>query len=178
MKRPVRCRAAYFALALTLASAPVQADDVRLAVGALTFVPGLDLHLTYRAEESHWQFGLRAVRFSDEFQFYGESLTETTTTMVGPTLNYLFTPHAQGSWYLGTSLLYWGQREKSLRTGTIAEDSALAPFFGAGYTGRLGKTGFYNMGLFISPVELTTQTADSMTTGNGADVQLQLGAAF
>jgi hypothetical protein len=34
------------------------------------------------------------------------------------------------------------------------------------------------MGLFVSPVELTTQTADSLTTGNGADVQLQLGIAF
>jgi hypothetical protein len=174
----VRRRAALAAFALALASASVQAGETRLAVGALTFAPGLDLHLTWRAEESHWQLGLRAVRFSDEFQFYGESLTETTTTMAGPTLNYLFTPHSRGSWYLGTSLLYWGQREKSLRTGTIAEDSALAPFFGAGYTGRLGKTGFYNMGLFVSPVELTTETADSMTTGNGADVQLQLGIAF
>ena len=70
---------------------------IGLAVGALTFAPGLDLHLTWRAEESHWQLGLRAVRYSDEFQFYGVSLTETTTTMAGPTLNYLFTPHSHAS---------------------------------------------------------------------------------
>jgi hypothetical protein len=139
----IRRRSILAALVLALASASVQAGETRLAVGALTFAPGLDLHLTWRAEESHWQFGLRAVRYSDEFQFYGESLTETTTTMT-----------ASG------------------------EDSAVAPFFGAGYTGRLGRTGFYNIGLFVSPVELTTQTADSLTTGNGADVQLQLGMAF
>ena len=178
MTRRNRGRAVLAALVLTLASASVHAGETRLAVGALTFGPGLDLHLTWRAEESHWQLGLRAVRYSDEFQFYGESLTETTTTMAGPTLNYLFTPHSHASWYIGASLLYWEQREKSLRTGTSGEDSAVAPFFGAGYTGRLGRTGFYNMGLFVSPVELTTQTADSLTTGNGADVQLQLGFAF
>lgn len=178
MTKIIRRRAVLAAWVLTLASASVQAGETRLAVGALTFAPGLDLHLTWRAEESHWQFGLRAVRYSDEFQFYGVSLTETTTTMAGPTLNYLFTPHSHASWYLGASLLYWEQREKSLRTGTSGEDSAVAPFFGAGYTGRLGRTGFYNMGLFVSPVELTTQTADSLTTGNGADVQLQLGIAF
>jgi hypothetical protein len=171
-----RGRAVLAALVLTLASASVHAGETRLAVGALTFAPGLDLHLTWRAEESRWQLGLRAVRYSDEFQFYGESLT--TTTMAGPTLNFLFTPHSHASRYLGASLLYWEQREKSLRTGTSGEDSAVAPFFGAGYTGRLGRTGFYNMGLFVSPVELTTQTADSLTTGNGADVQLQLGIAF
>lgn len=98
--------------------------------------------------------------------------------MIGPTLNYLFTQHARGSWYVGASVLYWEQREESLRTGTSGKDSAVAPFFGGGYTGRLGKTGFYNMGLFVSPIELTTQTADTSQTGNGADVQLQLGFAF
>jgi hypothetical protein len=71
-----------------------------------------------------------------------------------------------------------GAAREIIAHGTSGEDSAVAPFFGAGYTGRLGRTGFYNMGLFVSPVELTTQTADSLTTGNGADVQLQLGIAF
>jgi hypothetical protein len=78
----IRRRAVLAALVLTLASASVQAGETRLAVGALTFAPGLDLHLTWRTEESHWQFGLRAMRYSDEFQFYGESLTEALTTWV------------------------------------------------------------------------------------------------
>ena len=79
----IRRRAVLAALVLPLASASVQAGETRLAVGALAFAPGLDLHLTWRAEESRW--------------------------------------------------LYWEQREKSLRTGTSGEDSAVAPFFGAGY---------------------------------------------
>lgn len=180
MTSALRRRALVCALALALASPYSQAGETRLAVGALTFAPGLglDLHVTHRADESPWQFGLRAVRWSDEFQFAGTSLTETTTTMIGPTLNYLFTPRAQASWYVGTSLLYWEQREKSLRTGTSGKDSAVAPFFGAGYTRRLGTSGFYNVGLFVSPVELSTQTADSSQTGNGADVQLQFGIGF
>ena len=62
-----RCRAVLAALALTLACAPVQAGEVRIAVGALTLAPGLDLQFTYRPEESRWQLGLRAVRWSDQF---------------------------------------------------------------------------------------------------------------
>jgi hypothetical protein len=166
------------AFALTLATSPAQAGEVSAAIGIFTFSDGLDLQVGYRPDESHWQFGYRFVRWTEEFEFGGTELTETTTTKTGPLVNYYFRPEAQGSWYLGAALLHWTQDEKSVRTGTRDKDSKLAPFFGGGYRGKLGGAVYYNLGLFLSPAKLTTRTADSTEETTGADVQVQLGVAF
>ena len=58
------------------------------------------------------------------------------------------------------------------------KDETTAPFFGGGYSGRLGSAFFYNLGLLLSPAKLSTQTADSAEESTGADIQVQLGLAF
>jgi hypothetical protein len=167
------------AASLALAASTAQAGEARLAAGFFLLADdGIDFHASYRAEQSHWQWGLRFVRYTEEYGFDGTAVSRTTTTKVGPTVSYLFRPDERGSWYLGASLLDWRQKEKSQRTGTVDEDSGVAPFFGGGYTGRLGAHGFYNLGLFLSPAKRSTQTADSAEEGTGADVQLQIGLAF
>jgi hypothetical protein len=167
------------AVTLMLASAPILAGEARVAVGAFTLAGGIDVHLNFRAEVSHWQYGLRFVTWTDEWETAsGTEVSETTTIKVGPTLNYLFTPAARGSWYLGAAVLHWTQDEKSSRTGTSDKASTVAPFFGGGYTGKMGARSYYNLGLFLSPATLSTQTADTTEETTGADIQLQLGIAF
>jgi len=175
----VTLRRLVVALLLTFAGPPLPAGEFRIGIGPFIFAEdGLDFQVSYRPEQSHWQYGLRILRYTDEFNFYGTTLTKTTTTQVGPTFSYLFTPEQRGSWYLGVSLLYWEQIEKSSRTGTSGKDSTTAPFFGGGYTRKIGTAGYFNVGLFLTPVSLSTRTADSSEESTGADVQLQLGFAF
>lgn len=167
------------AAALMLASPPILAGEARVAVGAFILGGGIDLGLNYRFEGSHWQYGFRFVTWTDQWETAsGTELSETTNTKIGPTLNYLFAPAARGSWYLGASVLHWTQDEESSRTGTTDKASTVAPFFGGGYTGRIGARGYYNLGLFLSPAKLSTQTADTAEETTGADIQLQLGIAF
>jgi len=165
-------------IAPALALAPAQAGEVSAAIGIFTLSDGLDLQVGYRPEQSRWQFGYRFVRWTEGFEFGGSKLTDTTTTKTGPLINYYFRPEARGSWYVGAALLHWTQEEKSTRTGTRDKDSKLAPFLGGGYRGKLGGSVYYNLGLFLSPAELKTSTADSTEETTGADVQVQLGIAF
>jgi hypothetical protein len=166
-------------LTLALTASPALAGEFSAAVGVFTLAEkGLDLHLSYRPENSHWQYGLRYVRFTEGFDYGGAELTNTTTTKAGATVNYLFRPESRATWYLGVSLLKWTQTERSTRTGTSGKDSTTAPFFGGGYRGSIGNSAYYNLGLFLSPAKLVTRTADSAEESTGADVQLQLGIAF
>jgi hypothetical protein len=85
-----------------------------------------------------------------------------------------------GTWYLGVSLLRWSRTEVSLVTGASSSDSVVAPFFGGGYTGHLGKHAYYNAGIFLSPgTELKTNTGvSSEESSGGFDIQLQMGILF
>jgi hypothetical protein len=166
------------ALACALAAPAAQAGEISAALGVFTLSDGLDLQASYRPEHSPWQLGYRFVRWTEGFEFAGTGLTETTTTQTGPLVNYLFRPEARGSWYVGVALLHWTQEEKSVRTGTRDKASTFAPFFGGGYRRRLNGSLYYNVGLYLSPAKLTTQTADSTEESTGADIQVQLGVAF
>jgi hypothetical protein len=175
----MRCAlpAAFATLAFVIAT-PLQAAEWRLAAGIFMF-SGVDAHLSVRPQGSGWQLGVRALRYTEEWETAaGTSLSKTTTTKVGPQLNYLFSPEARGSWYLGASVLRWTQQESSPRTGTSGRDETTAPFFGGGYSGRLGGRMFYNLGILLSPAKLSTQTADSAEETTGADIQLQFGLAL
>ena len=171
-------KSVFVAMALTIA-APLQAAEWRAGVGVFVLSEdGIDVHVSMRPEQSRWQFGLRALRYTEEWETSaGTSLSKTTTTKVGPQVNYLFSPEARASWYVGMSVMRWIQEEKSSRTTTRGRDQTTAPFFGGGYA-RRGDIGYWNFGLFLSPAKLTTQTADTAEETTGADVQLQLGLAF
>jgi len=171
--------AAAAAASLALAAAPVRAGEFSAAAGIFFVVAedGVDLHVSYRSTASPWQYGLRALHYSEQSEIFGVR-TKSTTTMAGPSLNYMFTPESSGSWYLGAMVLYWARKEESLRTGTSDQKSTVAPFFGGGYRGKIGTSGYYNLGMYFSSAELKTQTADSSEESTGADIQLQIGFAF
>lgn len=176
MKTPTaRCLAG---VALALAVALPARAEVSAAIGVFTLTDGLDVQLAYRAEHSPWQWGLRFVRWSEEYEFGGTSLTQTTTTKVGPLANYLFSPASRSSWYAGAALYRWTQEEQSVRTGTAGKESKTALFFGGGYQGRFARYGYYNLGILLSPAKITTRTADSSEESTGADLQVQVGFAF
>lgn len=175
----VMLRSLVIALLLTLAASPSRAGEFRVGIGAMMFAEdGVDLQVSYRPERSKWQYGLRYLRYTEEWDFGGAILSETTTTLYGPTLNYLFNPESRHSWYLGASVYYWEQLEWSTRTGTRGKDSTTTVFFGGGRTGKIGENGFYDLGIFLTPVTLSTETADSTEERSGVDIRLQIGFAF
>ena len=173
-------RRSVFALALATATPGVHAAEWRVGAGVFMLSEdGLDVHLSVRPEHSRWQLGVRALRYTDVWETgAGTPIGKTTTTKVGPQVNYLFSPESARSWYVGVSLMKWTQDETSARTGTRGRQQTTAPFFGGGYSGRMAKVGYYNLGVFFSPAKLSTQTADTAEETTGADMQLQLGFSF
>jgi hypothetical protein len=167
-------------LILILPATLVHADEFRIGFGIFNLAGGPDIQMSFRPAQSHWQLGFRLNRWVDKFEdpFTGRELTENTTTMTGPMVCYLFNIEARKTYYVGVSMLQWSITEKSLRTGESDTDSVTAPFFGGGYTGRLGKSGYFNLGAFLSSTELKTETSVSGTETTGADLQLQLGIIF
>ena len=172
-------RSLFVALLLTLAASPLQAGEFRAGVGIwLLTEDGLDFHFSFRPEKSHWQYGLRVLRYTEDSDYNGVTFSRVTTTNAGPTLSYLFTPEERGSWYLGVSLLFWEQEEKSVRTGGAGKDSTTTLFLGGGYTGRLGTNGYYDLGIQLTPVTLTTTTLDTSQEASGVDIRAQIGFRF
>lgn len=169
--------------ALVLSAAPARAADYLIGLGVFNFVPdGVDVQLSIHPGQSHWMYAVKYTRWSEEFDdpFTGHQLTRSTTTMSGPVMYYLFTAEMNGTYYLGLSLLRWSRTETSLVTGESGSDSVIAPFFGGGYMVKMGKTFFFNAGLFLSPgTKLNTSTSvSSEESSGGFDIQLQLGFIF
>jgi len=167
-------------LILLLPATPAHSDEFRIGLGIFNFAGGPDFQMSYRPKHSHWQIGYRHNQWVDTFEspFTGRDLTENSTTMTGPFVCYLFNIEGRKTYYLGVSMLQWSITEKSLRTGENDTDSVTAPFFGGGYTGRLGKSGYFNLGAFFSGAELKAETSVSGTETTGLDLQLQLGIIF
>ena len=149
-------------------------------MGAFLLSSGVDLHIAYQPDRSHWLPGLRALQYAETLDLGMWGSTTTTTTLVGPTLHYLFTPERRGSGYLGIELLDWTQELKHNGAPNAAgKTSTLAPFFGGGFRLKLGSSGFFNVGMFYSPVTLKTETAtDSVESRGAIDLYLQLGLRF
>lgn len=171
------------ALAAALQASPLQAGQFMMGIGPFTFAEdGLDLQVSYRPDQSHWQYGYRYVRWTDTFEdpFTGRSLTKTTETITGPLVNYLFTPEARWTWYVGASVYRWSIKDKSLITGEIGSDSTIAPYFGGGFMGLMGKSFYYNAGILLSPTaKLSTSTSVSSEENSGGfDIQIHLGITF
>ena len=167
---------------LALAAAPADAGEFRVGVGPLLLAEdGADLHLEYRPDRSRWSFGYRYARWTDTFDdpFTGTSLTRSTTTLSGPTLSYHFDVTGSG-WYLGGSILKASRTERAQLTGEEDSDSVTALFFGGGYTGSIGRSGYYDVGLYVSPgTQLTTRTSVSSEEDSGLfDARLMIGLSF
>jgi len=158
-------------------------SEVRFGVGAFTFVPdGVDLMASVVPKNARWQFGYRYLRWTDTFHdpYTGNELTEATETLHGPQVNYLFRPHKRGTPYVGMSVLQWLRTERSTITGASSSDSVVAPFFGGGYTRRLGRHVYFNAAMFVGVgARLDTDTGvSSEESSGGFDIQLQMGAVF
>jgi hypothetical protein len=155
--------------------------DFRLGLGVF-FVAGSDLWIGFLPRNSRWQFGYRYVSWTDNFNdpYTNNELTETTETMQGPQVNYLFRPEKRGSWYVGSSVMQWSKTEAANLNGVSDSVEVVAPFIGGGYTRHLGKHGYYNAAMFLAPwAELNTDTGvSSEQSSGGFDIQLQIGASF
>jgi hypothetical protein len=155
--------------------------EFRLGVGVF-FIAGVDLWAGYLWKNSHWQVGYRYVRWTDTFEdpYTGRDLTDTTETLHGPQVNYLFRPGRPGTWYVGASLMEWSKTESAMLNGVSDSDSVVAPFFGGGYTRRFAKHFYCNVAMFIGPgANLETDTGVSSEEASGGfDIQVQIGASF
>jgi hypothetical protein len=169
-------------LVTALAPLPVEAGEISLGLGPLLLSDnGADFHMSYRADHSPWEFGYRYVRYSESSDDpFGGTLSESTTTMRGPTLFYLFRPDAPGSWFAGVAVLKAERVERSLLVNEEARDSKNALFFGGGYRGQWGSHGFFRLGMLVSPgTELNTKTSVTSTEESGlGDVYAQIGLRF
>lgn len=160
------------------------AEGIRVAVGLFSLAKdGADIQINFRPAQSHYQFGYKYTRWTDVFHdpFTGRALTETTQSMSGPILNYLFHPESDSSYYIGASLLNWSRTEKALLITTPAGSASTTDlYFGGGYTGSIGEFGYYNLGMYLSPsAKLNTQTTvSSEESSGGFDIQIQAGLAF
>ncbi|MDH2917009.1 MAG: hypothetical protein PXX77_09060 [Gallionella sp.] len=162
------------------------AETAGLRVGAGVFTlakDGADFQVALRLPRSPYQIGYRYVRWTDVFHdpFTGRALTETTQSMEGPFLNYLFQPEAARSFYAGISLLNWSRTEQALLITTPSGSASTTDlYFGGGYTGSIGDFGYFNLGMYLSPTaKLNTQTAvSSEESSGGFDTQIQIGLAF
>lgn len=171
------------AWALILLASPVSAQEFRIGVGAFVFVEdGVDLQFSYRPQDSHWQYGYRYVSYTyfRYSPFSDRILTRSTETKTGPIVNYLFRPELNDSWYLGVTWLNWSRKETSLFTLETDNQSTGSLYFGGGYMSSLGKSFYWNTGIFLSPgAKLKTQTSVSSETSSGSvDIQIQLGYKF
>jgi hypothetical protein len=153
----------------------------RIGLGVFVFA-GMDLWAGFIPRDSRWQVGYRYARWTDQFEdpYTGSELTETTETVQGPQVNYLFRPEKRGTWYLGMPLLRWSKTETARMNGVTDSESVVAPFVGGGYTRRLGRHGYWNGAMFLAPwAELKTDTGvSSEESSGGFDIQLQIGASF
>ena len=169
---------------LLLHAARVNAEAFQLGVGVFALAGnGADIQINFRPPQSHYQFGYRYVRWTDVFHdpFTGRAHSETTQSMTGPVLNYLLHPEAEGSYYLGISLLNWSRTEVPLLiTAAPGSASTTNLYFGGGYSASFGNFGYYNLGMYLSPTaKLNTQTAiSSEQSFGGFDMQIQAGLAF
>lgn len=160
------------------------ADDFSIALGIINLADeGADISLGYRMQQSHWQYGLRYLRWSDTFHdpYTGNAHSKTTDTLAGLTANYLFSNEARHSGYVGISLLKWTRTETPLLVAAPSDtQSSIDPYFGGGYMGRIGSMGYYNAGMYLAPTaKMKTQTAISSTDQSGNfDIQLQIGLAW
>lgn len=170
-------------LMTALAALPVQAGEISLGIGPLLLSEsGADFHITFRADASPWEFGYRYARYSESTDdpFFGGTLTESTTTMQGPTLFYLLKPEAKGTWFVGAAVLKAERVERALLVNEEAHASKNAFFFGGGYLGQWGQNGFFRLAMLASPgTKLNTKTSASSTEESGlADIYAQIGLRF
>jgi hypothetical protein len=166
-----------------IARSPPSAKQFQAGVGIGVIAGDADFQVNYRPLQTHYQFGYKYTRWTNDFQdpFTGTYLTNTRESLTGPIFNYLFHPESKGSFYLGISLLRWSRTETALAISAPSDtQSTTNLYFGGGYTSGLGNSGYYNLGIYISPTaQLNTQTAISSEQSNGnIDGQLQIGMAF
>ena len=164
-------------LILLLPATPAHTNEFAVGLGVMTLEGGTDFHVSYRLDQSHWQFGYRHIQWTDRWE-WDPSKTESTTTMTGPIVCYLFDIESSKTFYFGVSQLRWSNKLKSHMPDESDTDSVTAPFFGGGHIWRVGKLAYYKIGLFTSGATLKTETSVSSEETDGLDLQLQMGIVF
>ena len=176
-------RILFLASALALAAGRLHGGEFQAAAGLFFLVPeGADVTVAYRPDRSPWSFGLRYVQWRDTSHdiFTGRSLSHTRETRTGPLVSYRFRPQAPGGAYLAVSLYRWTKRETSLVGGDSGTAATTSPAFGGGYSHAMGRHGFWNVGMLLSPgTRLDTHTSTGSEQDSGTfDVLALMGVRF
>lgn len=162
-------------------SLPAQGEMV-VGIGLLSLAGDIDLQGSYRPGGSPRWFGYRHLRTKEtaDDPFTGNLLTKTVETISGPFVNYRFPSAPDARRYVGVGIYEWKKSHASSVAGRLGEDSTTAPFIGGGYAGRLGGSGRFNLGLYVSPFAEpeTGATARIDEDEIGVDLVLQLGLGF
>jgi len=166
-----------------LFSSGVRAGKIGGGIGILTLGGYEDLLVFYTPDKSHWILGYRhnsgTERFDDPWS--GEGITDTTETMKGPIVYYLFSNQKPHSLYVAAAYYDWTLTEESLWSASSDTDSAMELFLGFGYFGWINDHIFYNAGLLLSTgteLKAEEEMYGNSTEGDGFDLQLMMGIAF
>jgi hypothetical protein len=156
-------------------------SEMGIEIGMFTFL-GTDFQLYYRSNESPWLIGFKSAKWTESSYLFGNKSSETTYTVAGPFIRYLFSTEADKTWYLGASMLKESMEVNCLTIGLVDsdKDSSTSPYIGGGKMGRRGKSLYYNIGFLLSPwASLSTQTAGCMDKLDGlVDVNFAIGFVF
>ena len=156
-------------------------SEMGVEVGMLTFW-GSDFQLYYQSNESPWLIGFKSAKWTESSYLFGSKSKDTTYTVTGPFMRYLFSPKADKTWYLGASMLKESMEVNCLTIGLVDsdKDSSTSSYIGGGKMGRRGKSLYYNIGFLLSPwASLSTQTAGCMDKLDGlVDVNFAIGFVF
>jgi len=156
-------------------------SEMGIEIGMFTFW-GSDFQLYYRSNKSPWLIGYKSAKWTESSYLFGSKSKETTYTVTGPFIRYLFSTEADKTWYLGASMLKESMEVNCLTIGLVDsdKDSSTSPYIGGGKMGRRGKSLYYNIGFLLSPgASLSTQTTGCMTKLDGlVDVNFAIGFVF
>ncbi len=129
----------------------VMAKAGEMQVG-ISYVPLIsdkpDIHINYRPSDSHFQFGYKYQRWTDNFvDSFQVPITRSIQTRSGPILIYLSEIDTSGTLYYGMELLKYTAEEQTIGpgggNGSISNNDL---YFGAGITGHWGANLYNNWG--------------------------------
>ena len=165
---------------------PVSQDqsEIGIELGIFTLL-GADFQLYYRLSESPWLYGYKYAKWTEENPSGITVPYETTTTITGPFVRYLFNPRAEQTWYLGASLLRRSQEVTCQEFDYLVnsdKDTNTGLYIGGGIMGWRTKSIYYNIGLLTSlgsSVKSSLDTGCVSEEGSGeSDVNAAFGFVF
>jgi hypothetical protein len=147
----------------------------------LSYVPLLSqtpaLHVNFRPEGQHIQLGYKYERWQDDYS----GTTHSTQSRQGPLLLYRFDTSSDASNFIGIEWLRWQANERPIVLGGNSASSCdTALYVGAGMTGDMSESLYYNLALYLAPNArmVSPSRANGNDPSGSFDLHLQIGLRF